>query len=135
MKEKDCCNRCCPISISCGQVSPKEKSKKALGQTGPTGPAGPMGPIGATGPIGPIGATGPTGPAGGETEVRSTTTLDAGEKARVESSKVGTKTVLDFYIPKGEKGKDDTINIEKQKRSTQKDLRKCVIEWKITRIT
>ena len=109
MKEKDCCNRCCPISISCGQVSPKEKSKKALGQTGPTGPAGPMGPIGATGPIGPIGATGPTGPAGGETEVRSTTTLDAGEKARVESSKVGTKTVLDFYIPKGDLGRSEKV--------------------------
>lgn len=93
MKQKKCCNRCETLSYSCGTTS----VKKCGGLLGPTGPTG------------PTGAMGPTGPASGEIDVRSTTTLAPSEKARVVSSKVGQKTVLDFYIPKGDTGKTENL--------------------------
>ncbi len=94
MKPKNCCNKCGPLSYSCGTTDIKKKCGTLLGPTGPTGPSGAMGP---------------TGPAGGEINVRSTTTLAPSEKARVVSSKVGQKTVLDFYIPKGDTGKTENL--------------------------
>ena len=78
---------------------------------GPTGPVGPAGRTGATGPTGPRGATGPVGPAGGEISVRSTTTLDPGEKARVEHTLSEGVSILDFYIPKGDIGRSETVRV------------------------
>lgn len=77
---------------------------QVVGIIGPSGPQGPRGATGVTGPTGPTGATGATG---GVVDVRNTTTLDAGEQARVSSTHDGNTTYLDFYIPKGEK---ETVN-------------------------
>lgn len=57
-----------------------------------------------TGPTGATGPTGPTGPAGVSIEARSTTTVDEGKQAYVKSSNFGNKTMLDFFIPKGDTG-------------------------------
>ncbi len=59
--------------------------------------------------VGPTGPTGATGPSGETILVRSTTTLDAGNNARVDTSHIGNTTYLDFYIPKGEMGQTETI--------------------------
>lgn len=59
---------------------------------------------GPTGPTGPTGATGATGATGGEVVVRSTTTMDPNKQASVVSTLDGNKTMLDFFIPKGETG-------------------------------
>lgn len=78
-----------------------------VGPTGPTGPMGRVGPTGAagvTGPMGPKGETGPAGADGSEVQVRSTTTLDPKENARVEQKVVDNVSLLDFYIPRGEVG-------------------------------
>lgn len=49
--------------------------------------------------------------AGGEIIVRSTTTLEAGEEARVVSTYEGNKNFLDFYIPKGDEGVCEDIKV------------------------
>lgn len=49
-----------------------------------------------------VGPTGPTGPSGENILVRSTTTLDSNQMARVDTSHIGNTTYLDFYIPKGD---------------------------------
>lgn len=59
---------------------------------------------GITGPTGPTGPTGATGATGGEVVVRSTTTMDPNKQASVVSTLDGNKTMLDFFIPKGETG-------------------------------
>ncbi len=115
MKPKNCCNKCEPLSYSCGTTNVKRQCGKLSGPTGPTGPAG---------------AIGPTGPAGDDIEVRSTTTLNPTENARVVSSKVAQKTVLDFYIPKGDVGKSEQLKVgnvfsvdpDKQARITDRYL-------------
>lgn len=78
-----------------------------IGRTGPTGPTGPAGIRGTTGPTGPTGATGPAG--AGEVVVRSTTTMDDGDEARVVSRHEGDTTYLDFFIPRGHDGKMETV--------------------------
>ncbi len=50
----------------------------------------------------PTGATGPAG--AGEVVVRSTTTVNPDQKARVISDREGNVTLLNFYIPKGSTG-------------------------------
>lgn len=60
--------------------------------------------IGIIGPTGPTGATGPTGPANVEVVARVTSTMHAGEDAKVVSTTDGNTTYLDFYIPQGETG-------------------------------
>lgn len=90
--KRDCINRCCRPLIKCGC------GDYVIGVPGPTGPAGMPGP------------TGPTGPAGaGEVIVRSTTTMDDGEEAKVVSRHEGDTTYLDFFIPRGHDGKMETI--------------------------
>ncbi len=76
------------------------------GEIGPTGEVGPIGPTGPTGARGPTGATGATG---GEVVVRTTTTMDAGHTAKVESSFMDGKNMLDFFIPKGETGDMEVV--------------------------
>lgn len=78
-----------------------------MGPIGRTGPTGPTGPVGARGPTGPTGATGPAG--AGEVVVRSTTTMDDGEDAKVVSRQEGDTTYLDFFIPRGHDGKMETV--------------------------
>jgi hypothetical protein len=98
------------------------------GNTGPTGGTGPIGPIGPTGQIGPIGPTGQIGPTGvtgaiGATGVRgatgasctvsvgTTTTLSAGSQASVSNSGTSSAVILNFQIPKGDKGNDGDPNL------------------------
>lgn len=70
-----------------------------------------VGVRGATGPTGATGATGATGPTGGEVVASSTTTLEAGEKAYVESKYQDGKNMLSFYLPRGEKGERGEMEI------------------------
>lgn len=65
--------------------------------------------IGIIGPTGPTGATGPTGPANVEVVARVTSTMHAGEDAKVVSTTDGNTTYLDFYIPQGETGPMEKI--------------------------
>lgn len=65
-----------------------------------------VGPRGSTGPTGPTGATGPSGE---NLIARSTTTLQAGEQAKVSAFHDGNTTYLDFFIPKGFDGKPEKI--------------------------
>ncbi len=79
------------------------------GDTGVAGPMGPTGPIGKTGPTGATGATGERGPSGENLEARSTTTIDCHEPAKVTAYHDGNTTFLDFFIPRGETGKSETL--------------------------
>lgn len=54
--------------------------------------------------IGPQGPTGPTGPAGVDVIARNTETLPPDRQASVISAHEGNTTMLDFCIPRGEKG-------------------------------
>ena len=49
------------------------------------------------------GKTGPQGPIG-TVDVGTTTTIDPGQPARVVNEGSDTQAILDFFIPKGEKG-------------------------------
>ncbi len=111
------CKRC---NIFCGNKpiinNCFNQQNNSIGSTGPTGPTGATGPIGAMGPTGPTGATGATGPTGatgatgatGSTttivEVATTTTIPAGDSARVEQVNVGDTAFLSFFIPEGATG-------------------------------
>lgn len=80
------------------------------------------GPMGIRGPTGP---TGPTGPSGETIEVRSTTTLEPNQNARVTSTHIGNSTFLEFFIPRGYDGKSDSItigNIEEVSATTLADV-------------
>lgn len=96
--KKDCINRCCSPLIKCGC------DNYVIGVVGPTGP---IGPTGATGPTGPTGAAGPAG--AGAVIVRSTTTMDDGDDAKVLASQEDGVTYLDFFIPRGNDGKMETV--------------------------
>lgn len=93
--------RKCKVNINQKITPTKIQFIESVGATGPTGPIGPAGLMGPTGATGP---TGPTGPAGATIEVRQTTTMDEGQKAMVVSTHDGNNTILDFFIPKGDKG-------------------------------
>ena len=86
------------------------------GPQGEVGPQGPQGPKGDTGEQGPQGERGPAGGASSIT-VGTTTTLDAGEQAKVTNSGNDVDAVLDFAIPqgvqgpKGDKGDTGTIQL------------------------
>ena len=75
-------------------------------------PQGPQGPQGAKGDKGDTGAKGDTGPRGPQGErgtnatvyVGTTTTLNPGSQATVYNSGTDSNAVLNFGIPKGEKG-------------------------------
>ena len=88
-----------------GEVGPQglQGPKGDKGDTGPQGPQGEQGPKGDTGATGPQGERGPAGGASSIT-VGTTTTLDAGEQAKVTNSGNDVDAVLDFAIPQGEQG-------------------------------
>lgn len=67
---------------------------------------GPMGPQGMPGPRGPAGPTGPQGPSGtaDTITIRNTTTGAPGTNASVTDVTGSPNHVLDFVIPKGDKG-------------------------------
>lgn len=75
-------------------------------------PQGPQGPQGAKGDKGDTGAKGDTGPRGPQGErgtnatvyIGTTTTLNPGSQATVYNSGTDSNAVLNFGIPKGEKG-------------------------------
>ncbi len=100
-------NGCSSGKKFCGIIDSKIIAPR--GATGPQGPQGLKGDIGPTGPTGPTGATGPAGATGGEVVVRTTTTMDAGHSAKVESSYMDGKNMLDFFIPKGETGDMEVV--------------------------
>lgn len=129
---KNCCNKkffncktpiiksnCsyCPKSFftndftECPQIN-NSIVQNITGPTGPTGPAGANGATGPTGDTGPTGATGPTGPTTTLIEVGNTTSIPAGENARVEQTNIGTTAVLDFFIPEGVTGPTGPSGIE-----------------------
>ena len=109
----NCCNnhKCC-----CKIIGPKGEQGPAgpQGPAGSQGPAGPQGPVGSQGPTGPTGATGLQGIKGekGERGIQGPSTISVGNTETVSSNmvaevtNVGTKEdlVLNFKIPKGEKG-------------------------------
>lgn len=76
------------------------------GPKGPEGPAGPPGKNGKDGEPGPAGKDGAPGPAGTAATIRvgTTTTLPAGSKATVENVGTDSAAILNFGIPKGDKG-------------------------------
>lgn len=76
---------------------------------GPKGDPGPRGPQGETGPAGSNGDPGPIGPAGpkGDTpsfKIGSVTTLEPGQQATVTKTGTDLLPILNFGIPKGERG-------------------------------
>ena len=88
-----------------------EKGDK--GDQGDPGATGEQGPEGPQGPQGDPGADGADGAAATVT-VGEVTTLEAGEEATVTNSGTENAAVLDFAIPKGEKGdKGDPFTIKK----------------------
>jgi len=73
------------------------------GPQGETGPAGPQGDPGPTGATGATGATGDTGPAGTIT-IGSVNTGSPGTTVIVTNSGTSTAAILNFTIPRGDKG-------------------------------
>lgn len=111
-----------------GPVGP-QGPKGDKGEKGDKGDVGPQGPIGETGPQGeqgPTGATGPQGPQGepgndgqdGITpniQIGDVTTLEPDEQATVTRTGTDEEPLLNFGIPKGQKGDpgevtEDTLN-------------------------
>ena len=102
-----------PPSISIKGPAGATGAKGDRGPVGPAGPAGPQGPRGLTGEQGPKGDTGATGaqgiqgPAGPKGDTALTVavgTVTSGENPSVTNSGTATDIVLDFVIPKGDKG-------------------------------
>ena len=102
-----------PPAISIKGPAGATGAKGDRGPIGPAGPVGPQGPRGLTGEQGPKGDTGETGaqgiqgPAGpkGDTALTvSVGTVTSGENPSVTNSGTATDIVLDFVIPKGDKG-------------------------------
>lgn len=103
-----------------GPVGPEgpQGPKGDKGEKGDKGDTGPQGPIGETGPQGeqgPTGATGPQGPQGepgndgqdGITpniQIGDVTTLEPDEQATVTRTGTDEEPLLNFGIPKGQKG-------------------------------
>lgn len=96
------------------------------GEKGDKGDTGPQGPIGETGPQGeqgPTGATGPQGPQGepgndgqdGITpniQIGDVTTLEPDEQATVTRTGTDEEPLLNFGIPKGQKGDPGEVTDE-----------------------
>ena len=96
------------------------------GEKGDKGDTGPQGPIGETGPQGeqgPTGATGPQGPQGepgndgqdGITpniQIGDVTTLEPDEQATVTRTGTDEEPLLNFGIPKGDKGEPGEVTEE-----------------------
>ena len=96
------------------------------GEKGDKGDTGPQGPIGETGPQGeqgPTGATGPQGPQGepgndgqdGITpniQIGDVTTLEPDEQATVTRTGTDEEPLLNFGIPKGQKGDPGEVTEE-----------------------
>lgn len=94
----------------------EEKNKEQncryiVGPTGPKGDKGDKGEIGLVGPKGDKGDkgdTGPTGPRGANggatVNIGTTETLEAGEEAMVVNVGTDKDVILNFKIPRGEKG-------------------------------
>ena len=82
--------------------------KNLKGENGETGPQGPPGPEGEPGPAGPQGAPGEKGEPGQAATVTVGTveTVEPGVSASVENSGSTSAAVLNFKIPRGEKGAD-----------------------------
>ena len=94
------------------------------GVPGPTGPPsnvpGPQGqpgeasnvpgPVGATGKTGAVGGAGPVGPSGKNATVRIGT-VSVGDVASVKNVGTDSNVILDFVLPRGEKG-DQGISIK-----------------------
>ena len=86
-----------------------------VGPQGETGPQGPQGERGPQGAVGQQGVQGPIGPRGlrgfrGEVSVGTTTTGEAGTNAAVvDSNSDPGISVLNFTIPRGEKGDTGSI--------------------------
>src|SRR5699024_5137985 len=77
------------------------------GAEGAQGPEGPQGPAGADGAPGANGAD-------ATIEIGDVTTVDSKEQAAVENVGTATAAILNFSIPKGEKGdKGDPFTIKK----------------------
>ena len=102
-----------PPSISIKGPAGPAGAKGDRGLTGPAGPVGPQGPRGLTGEQGPKGDTGETGaqgiqgPAGPKGDTALTVAVGnvtSGENPSVVNSGTSTDIVLDFVIPKGDKG-------------------------------
>ena len=102
-----------PPSINIKGPAGATGAKGDRGLTGPAGPAGPQGPRGLTGEQGPKGDTGATGaqgiqgPAGPKGDTALTVAVGnvtSGETASVSNSGTATDIILDFVIPKGDKG-------------------------------
>lgn len=81
---------------------------KIVGPAGPQGIQGPSGPQGAVGPSGPAGTPGSQGEAA-TIAVGTTTTIDPGLSAEVVNVGTESDAILNFSIPKGEKG--DTVYV------------------------
>ncbi len=95
--------KCRTSKTNCCPLSPELITSNSIFQVGATGATGPTGATGATGPVGE------RGPAGESLEARATTTLEPYEDARVESTRIGNTTYLDFYIPKGFDGESEIV--------------------------
>lgn len=119
MRYYDYINRPRPICkniIQIGQQGERgERGERGL--VGPTGPRGlqgekgEQGEPGIQGVAGVKGDVGPTGPRGQGVEVRDTFTIEPNERARVISTQTDDATLLDFYIPKGDYGVSEPIQI------------------------
>ena len=99
MFKKYCKNKCKSHSNNrvCYEINKNIRLLSVTGPTGPTGPAGETGPTGADGT--------------NQVFARNTTTVEPTEKANVVSVKEGATTYLDFFIPKGEKGSAEKIEV------------------------
>lgn len=102
-----------PPAISIKGPAGTTGAKGDRGPAGPAGPVGPQGPRGLTGEQGPKGDTGatgaqgiqgPQGPKGDTALTVAVGTVTSGETASVVNSGTATDIVLDFVIPKGDKG-------------------------------
>ena len=105
---------CCDDFSKAKKILEGANSCKYCYVMGPTGPKGDIGPIGPQGDIGlqgpkgdkgDIGPTGPKGEDGGATIiVGNTETVDSSSLAEVTNSGNNKDVILNFKIPKGEKG-------------------------------
>ena len=88
------------------EIREQAESGAFNGKDGSPGPAGPQGEPGPQGELGPAGADGPPGKDGAAATVTvgTVTTGDPDTPASVTNSGTENAAVLDFLIPKGEKG-------------------------------
>ncbi len=107
MNSNDDCNK---IRKKLNDCDPNIKYFFIQGQTGPTGPQGRDGIQGLQGEIGPTGPKGEKGDNGPTSiKIGKTTTGDAGTLASVTNVGTDKEVILNFIIPKGDKGLDGAI--------------------------